>query len=608
MTDFDEAPARKPFADLGRDIGDVNSHYAPGEHPAERRAAAQHDEENAFLRSTVRPAMRTNNRLRNYMHFMAPLIQDQENLSDDDSDAVDERYRELRKAGLANTLGGARANATDAGVHDPLIRRDDVGIYRSLRKGPLLPPSEAAAEPDLGMQGRKSLNLWQEGDPEPQPKSDIEPTSDIAPKSDIAHGDYSWHRMSSGTEIRRVGPDEDSDDDADSDDDRYRTNAATANDIAELAEFRKRMGLPPIQQPSPKPPAVARAVSSTESDDDSESDDDADSDTMSLQTESEYPLRGALDINAGLGSPARAPATTGPRQGAMNFSKYFSTFGARMKYAGFWGALGGRGGARAERNAGFLRAMAEDRADAQRRRNAQRWAQPSVGTQLFRKAPYPWMRSAEWNRNARRQVGRGAGDDRLKREWTDDANLESNPALGMSRGSVDIWESNLDQADDINKSRHRGGDPRAAQGDLRRKVRSQVAAQGGKGAAANERTRNLMMMMLKMSPNRRSQAVDAGDDAPYAKGGIIDGIPVAMSRPGDDFEVPRAVTEVFRDFNPKEEVQTGYYEADMRHKFPDIIPGAKGLNARAMMFDSDRTLSNWDPNEAMDLPENDDQV
>jgi hypothetical protein len=208
-------------------------------------------------------------------------------------------------------------------------------------------------------------------------------------------------------------------------------------------------------------------------------------------------------------------------------------------------------------------------------------------------------------------VGRGAGDDRLKREWTDDANLESNPALGMSRGSVDIWESNLDQADDINKSRRQGGATGAAQGDLLRKVRSQVAAQGGKGAAANERTRNLMMMMLKLSPNRRSQAVDAGDDAPYAKGGLIDGIPAAMGQPSSDWPeyIPPAVTEVFRNFDPNaEDGGTGYYEADMRHKFPDIIPGAKGLNARAMMSDSDRTLSNWDPNEAMDLPENDDQV
>ena len=81
-----------------------------------------------------------------------------------------------------------------------------------------------------------------------------------------------------------------------------------------------------------------------------------------------------------------------------------------------------------------------------------------------------------------------------------------------------------------------------------------------------------------------------------------------LKRPGDDFEVPRAVTEVFRDFNPKEEVQTGYHEADMHHKFPDIIPGAKGLNAGPMPSDSERTLSNWDPNEAMDLPENDDQI
>lgn len=578
MTVFDETPARKPFADLGRDIGDVNRYYAPGEHPAERRAAAQHAEENAFLRANVRPAMRTNNRLRNYMHFMAPLIQDQQNLSDDDSDAVDERYRELRSAGLANTLGGARANAMDAGVHDPQIRRDDVGIYRSLRQGPLWSSSAAAAEPDLGVQGRKSLNLWQEGDPEPPPSSDIE------------HGDYSWHRMSSGTEIRRVDPNEGSEDDAESDDGHYRANAATGDDMAAMVEFRKRMGLPLIQRPSPSSPAVANTVSS------SESDDDSDSDTSSLQTESEYPLRGALDINAGLGSPARAPATMGPRQGAMNFSKYFSTFGARMKYAGFWGALGGSGGARAERHA-------EARADAQRRSNAQLWAQPSLGTQLFRKAPFPWMRSAEWNRDAGRQVGRGAGDDRLKREWADDANLASNPALGMSRGSVDIWESNLDVADDIIKSRRQGGATSGAQADLFRKVRRQVAAQGGRGAAANERTRNLMMMMLKLSPHRRSQAVDAGDSASYAREGLIDGIPAAMGQPSSDWPeyIPPAVTQVFRNFDPNaEDGGPGYYEANMRHKFPDIIPGAKKGNARAMTSDSDRTLSNWDPDEAME--------
>ena len=114
MTAFDETPVRKPFADLGRDIGDVNRHYARGEHPAERRAAAQHAEENERIYANVRPAMRTNNRLRNYMHFMHPLVQDRDNLDDDDGDAVDERYAELRSAGLANTLGGARASAASA--------------------------------------------------------------------------------------------------------------------------------------------------------------------------------------------------------------------------------------------------------------------------------------------------------------------------------------------------------------------------------------------------------------------------------------------------------------------------------------------------------------
>ena len=283
MTAFDESPARRPFADLGRDIGDVNRYYARGEHPAERRAAAQHAEENAVIHANVRPAMRTNNRLRNYMHFMAPLVQDQHNLSDDDSDAVDERYGELRSAGLANTLGAARANAMDAGVHDPQIRRDDVGIYRSLPRGPEK-PSAPAEEPDFGAQGRKSLNLWQEGDPEPPARagSESEPHSS---GSDIAHGDHRWHRMSSGTEIRRVGSEEDSDEDAESDDGRYRTNAVGSDDMAVMADFSARMGLPPIQRPAPAPQAAPRPVSS-------QSDDDSDSDTQSLQTESEYPYRG----------------------------------------------------------------------------------------------------------------------------------------------------------------------------------------------------------------------------------------------------------------------------------------------------------------------------
>lgn len=303
MTAFDESPERRPFADLGRDIGDVNRYYARGEHPAERRAAAQHAEENAVIHANVRPAMRTNNRLRNYMHFMAPLVQDQHNLSDDDSDAVAERYDELRSAGLANTLGGARANAIDAGVHDPQIRRDDVGIYRSLRQGPLWPSPAAAEEPALGVQGRKSLNLWQEGDPEPPSRADSD-AQELLPRSDIEHGDHRWHRMSSGTEIHRVGPDEDSDD-AESDGGNYRTNAVGSDDMAAMEEFRRSMGLPPIQRAAPKPQAVARPVSS------SESDDDSDSDTASLPTESEYPFRGPLDINAGLGSPAR-PAVHAP--------------------------------------------------------------------------------------------------------------------------------------------------------------------------------------------------------------------------------------------------------------------------------------------------------
>ena len=167
MTAFDDVPARKPFADLGRDIGDVNRRYAPGEHPAERRAAAQHAEENQRIYANVRPAMRSNNRLRNYMHFMHPLIQDRDNLDDDDGDAVDERYAELRDAGLANTLGGARANAMDRGEHLPQVRRDERALYRALPRGGADPELSQAGDPGMGVQGRRSLNLWQEGDPEP---------------------------------------------------------------------------------------------------------------------------------------------------------------------------------------------------------------------------------------------------------------------------------------------------------------------------------------------------------------------------------------------------------------------------------------------------------
>lgn len=162
MSAFDEPVARKPFADLGRDIGNVNKYYSRGQRPAERRAAAQRAEEQATIEGNVLPAMKTNNRLRNYMRFMAPLIRDYDNLDDDSSDAVDERYAELREAGLANKLSGARANAMDRGVHDPLISREDVGLYRSL---PRTAQAEAAAESDGA--GRRSLNLWQEGDPEP---------------------------------------------------------------------------------------------------------------------------------------------------------------------------------------------------------------------------------------------------------------------------------------------------------------------------------------------------------------------------------------------------------------------------------------------------------
>lgn len=315
---------------------------------------------------------------------------------------------------------------------------------------------------------------------------------------------------------------------------------------------------------------------------------------------------GVLDINAGLGAPQRAAVPMGPRPGAMNVSKYFSTFGARMQHAGFWGALGGRGGARAEK-------AAEQRANAQRRRNAQRWAQPSLGTQLFRKAPYPWMRSAEWNRDAGRKVGRGAGDDRLKREWTDDVHLESNPALGMSRGSVDIWESNLDEAHAINERRRRGGDADgSARTDLVKKVAGQVAAQGGRGAEANARTKRLMMMMLKESPSRgQAPAPDpAGPAASSGQPGMIDGIPAAFGQPSNDWPeyIPPAVTAVFKGFDPtRSDGGDGYGEGDMRRMFPDVIPGAKGLGGRPMSSDSERTLSNWDPNEALDYPDLEDE-
>jgi hypothetical protein len=114
-----------------------------------------------------------------------------------------------------------------------------------------------------------------------------------------------------------------------------------------------------------------------------------------------------------------------------------------------------------------------------------------------------------------------------------------------------------------------------------------------------------MMMMLKLSPHRASEDAGAESSAPYAKDGIIDGIPMAFGQPSTDFPdyIPPAVTQVFRNFDPNsEDGGPGYLEADMRHKFPNVIPGAKELNARAMTSDSDRTLSDWDPNEAMDYP------
>lgn len=45
----------------------------------------------------------------------------------------------------------------------------------------------------------------------------------------------------------------------------------------------------------------------------------------------------------------------------------------------------------------------------------------------------------------------------------------------------------------------------------------------------------------------------------------------------------------------------------MREMFPGVIPGAKGLAGRLMSSDSERTLSNWDPNEALDYPGREDE-
>lgn len=120
-------------------------------------------------------------------------------------------------------------------------------------------------------------------------------------------------------------------------------------------------------------------------------------------------------------------------------------------------------------------------------------------------------------------------------------------------------------------------------------------------AAAGERTRNLMMMMSKLSPHIASQNAGAESRAPSAKDGMIDGIPAAPGQPSSDFPeyIPPAVTQVFRNFDPNaEDGGPGYHEADLRNKFLDVMPGAEGLNGRPMTSGSERTLSHWDPNEA----------
>jgi len=119
-------------------------------------------------------------------------------------------------------------------------------------------------------------------------------------------------------------------------------------------------------------------------------------------------------------------------------------------------------------------------------------------------------------------------------------------------------------------------------------------------AAAGERTRNLMMM-LKLSPHPALQNAGAESRAPYAKEGVIVGIPAAPGQPSSDFPeyIPPAVTQVFRNFDQNaEDGGPGCHEADLRNKYPDFMPGAEGLNGRPMPSDSERTLSHWDPNEA----------
>jgi hypothetical protein len=127
-----------------------------------------------------------------------------------------------------------------------------------------------------------------------------------------------WENWSGrGTIVRRMpsGTIDDDASDASEDDGHYRTNALGRDDADDIARFRAMMGIT-------LPPAAAQRP---------------------LQTRESLPVRGGLDINAGLG-----PRVAQARPGAMNFSRYFSTFGARTKQAGILGALFGRGGARAE--------------------------------------------------------------------------------------------------------------------------------------------------------------------------------------------------------------------------------------------------------------------
>jgi hypothetical protein len=151
-----------------------------------------------------------------------------------------------------------------------------------------------------------------------------------------------WENWSGrGTIVRRMpsGTIDDDASDASEDDGHYRTNALGRDDADDIARFRAMMGitLPPAaaQRPRPQPARQLPPFIDESSDDDS--------DTESLQTRESLPVRGGLDINAGLG-----PRVAQARPGAMNFSRYFSTFGARTKQAGILGALFGRGGARAE--------------------------------------------------------------------------------------------------------------------------------------------------------------------------------------------------------------------------------------------------------------------